>query len=118
MTSDPARPLAAEPPLSFTDDEAVTADTPGFPRTLTLSASWTQALTWAEKRQPEVERALLAHGALLLRGLTIPDTAGFEQLVVRLLPGGPVEYRETATPRSHVGGSVLTSTEYPADREI
>ncbi|GDY29605.1 TauD/TfdA family dioxygenase [Gandjariella thermophila] len=73
---------------------------------------------WAKAHAAALREALHRHGAVLLRGFPI-ESAGAFQEVVRALSGGEwSEYKEKATPRSHVAGSVFTSTEYPADRSI
>lgn len=55
---------------------------------------------------------LLAHGALLLRGLRVPTAAEFAQFV-RAFSGKPLmDYVGGASPRIRLGDGVYTSTEY------
>lgn len=64
-----------------------------------------------------IQRALVAHGAVLLRGFDIGGVDGFDA-VVRALSGSPLTYTEASSPRSAIKGQVYTSTEYPHDEEI
>lgn len=73
---------------------------------------------WAAQQKSAIRSALNQHGAVLLRGFSIADTETFEAFVAAITDDEWVDYREAATPRSHVRGHVFTSTEYPATERI
>ena len=64
-----------------------------------------------------IEAQLLKHGAILFRGFAINSASEFEPFV-KAVSAESLSYNDRATPRSHVGGNVYTSTEYPADQSI
>lgn len=74
-------------------------------------------LSWAAANREFIETKLLGHGGILFRGFNIKRVAEFEQLI-RTLSGELLEYSYGSTPRSHVSGSIYTSTEYPANQTI
>lgn len=63
-------------------------------------------------RRESLRASLLEHGALLLRGFSVPDVSAFDS-VVRELSGDPLTYTERSSPRSAIQGQVYTSTDYP-----
>jgi alpha-ketoglutarate-dependent taurine dioxygenase len=69
------------------------------------------------QRLEHLRRLYAVHGAVLLRGFHVDGAAGFDAFV-RRFARRPAQYREPATPRSHVLGNVFTSTEYPSDQTI
>lgn len=75
-------------------------------------------ISWGNRVKPQVRKLLERYGAVLLRGFPINGSRHFEDVTKTLTSKQSVEYREKATPRSHVGGNVFTSTEYPNDRII
>ncbi|MEV6117130.1 TauD/TfdA family dioxygenase [Streptomyces sp. NPDC052109] len=70
-----------------------------------------------EAQRDELRAALLDHGALLLRGFSVPDVTAFDS-VVRGLSGDPLTYTERSSPRHAIQGQVYTSTDYPPNEEI
>lgn len=77
-----------------------------------------EPLGWAKEHAAAIRETLHRHGSVLLRGFGIGTATGFQDFVRALSGGEWSEYKEKATPRSHVAGSVFTSTEYPPDRTI
>lgn len=72
---------------------------------------------WVASNRSFLDEALVAQGALLLRGFAKRNVAGFERFVSA--SSGPLlEYGNRSTPRSRVEGRIFTSTEYPADQSI
>lgn len=71
---------------------------------------------WAAPRRADIERALLEHGALLLRGFEVGERsfARFMEAVSSSL----LDYVYRSTPRTAVGQKVYTATEYPARMTI
>lgn len=70
-----------------------------------------------KERRGELRASLLEHGALLLRGFSVPDVTAFDS-VVRGLSGDPLTYTERSSPRHAIQGQVYTSTDYPPNEEI
>jgi alpha-ketoglutarate-dependent taurine dioxygenase len=64
-----------------------------------------------------LRNSLIEHGALLLRGFSVPDVTAFDS-VVRELSGDPLTYTERSSPRHAIQGQVYTSTDYPPNEEI
>jgi alpha-ketoglutarate-dependent taurine dioxygenase len=64
-----------------------------------------------------IRKLLLEYGAVLLRGFSIGDVAGFQE-TVRVLSGEPLAYAERSSPRSSILDNVYTSTDYPPSAEI
>jgi alpha-ketoglutarate-dependent taurine dioxygenase len=69
-----------------------------------------------DRHAEEIQRSLLEHGAVLLRGFTV-NRAAFSELVERLW-GARLDYTYRSTPRSAVADKVYTATLYPANRSI
>lgn len=88
-----------------------------FPLTIQPNVEHLNLAAWAEHDRSHLEALLLTHGALLFRGFNINSVEQFEQFA-RALCGELLEYLERAAPRSEVGHSIYTSTEYPADQHI
>lgn len=75
-------------------------------------------VSWVRANADAMERALLAHGALLFRSFDVPDVAGFESAATAMT-GGLANYRDIGGgPRERVEGRVYTSTNMPANRRI
>lgn len=74
-------------------------------------------LTWARANRPAVEAHVLRHGAVLFRGFDVTAAARFEEFI-RCVADEPAEYREPTSPRTHVGGNIFTSTDYPPAERI
>lgn len=72
---------------------------------------------WLADNAPEIEAALDAAGAVLLRGFFV-DTPQRLESVVRTLYGEPMSYRENTSQRTALRGQIKTSTDHPADQAI
>lgn len=90
----------------------------GFPLVMSPAGESVDLLSWAKSARKEIREHLNTHGAILFRGFDISEVETFEQFVAAATGDDWVEYREAATPRSHVKGQVFTSTEYPASESI
>jgi alpha-ketoglutarate-dependent taurine dioxygenase len=73
---------------------------------------------WVALHHVEIARLIARHGAILFRGFDVGDVGRFERIAAAASASDWVEYREAATPRSHVRGNVFTSTEYPQELRI
>jgi len=72
---------------------------------------------WVLDNHMTVARWLEHHGGILFRGFQVQDVAGFNRFIQKV--ASPLmPYLYGSTPRTHVKGSVYTSTEYPANRSI
>lgn len=72
---------------------------------------------WANKNRDHLEKKVLQHGAVLLRGFGVESLEQFNEVISALSPGA-LEYMFRASPRTRVGGNIYTSTDYPADQMI
>ncbi len=72
---------------------------------------------WAETAREQIESHLMKHGAVLFRGFNIETVERFEALVKAVSPT-IIKYHERSSPRTEVGASIYTSTDYPADQSI
>lgn len=72
---------------------------------------------WASANRMMIDAYRLKYGAILFRNFYIKSTADFERMI-EAVSDGWAQYREMATPRSHVGGNIYTSTDYPANQVI
>ncbi len=106
-------PLAADQLVG----ERVADPVHGLPLVIEPRVPGVDLPAWAALRREELERKLLEHGAILLRGFAGEGVAWFER-VIEALSGGALEYQFRASPRTRVGGNIYTSTDYPADQPI
>jgi alpha-ketoglutarate-dependent taurine dioxygenase len=72
---------------------------------------------WGAACAAFIEESLLKHAALLFRGFSIESIEAFETFAAAV-GGEPVKYIEQTSPRTHVTGTVYTSTDYPASEAI
>ncbi|MEV0619361.1 TauD/TfdA family dioxygenase [Nonomuraea sp. NPDC050404] len=93
--------------------------TAGEPATATVTglATVEDARAWLAGRLPRIRDLLAEHGALYLRGLPIRDAAGFAA-VRDVVLAERAAYREKATPRTHFGDDVYSSTDLPPSQAI
>ena len=99
----------------------VTVDTVVEGKTLPLliqAANVKNTGEWLAENKDELTRLLHRHGALLFRGFGVLGAEAFEQFIVGASSSDWVEYREAATPRSHISGNVYTATDYHPDHRI
>ena len=71
---------------------------------------------WAANNRQFIERNLLQHGAILLRGFSVDSVPEFEKFASAICPELFGEYGDL--PREELGGKVYGSTPYPADETI
>jgi alpha-ketoglutarate-dependent taurine dioxygenase len=71
-------------------------------------------LDWARGNLDFIERQLLDHGGILLRGFKVPSTERFYELAAIVCPE-LVNYMEGSSPRINLRDKVYTSTEYPPE---
>jgi alpha-ketoglutarate-dependent taurine dioxygenase len=74
-------------------------------------------LSWAADNCDYLERKLLIHGGVLLRGFNVKTASEFEAFI-KTVSAQALEYRERSSPRSLVSGHIYTSTDHPADQSI
>ena len=96
----------------------MTINEQGFPIVLSPSDSDFNLIEWAKESRSYIRELLNEHGAILFRGFNIDTVEKFEEFSSDATVDEWVEYREAATPRSHINGNVFTSTEYPASETI
>ncbi len=72
---------------------------------------------WITDERDWIEKILLQHGGVLLRGFALHTPADFER-ICRLIDPQLLNYAGGDSPREAVTGKVYTSTEYPAHLEI
>jgi alpha-ketoglutarate-dependent taurine dioxygenase len=73
--------------------------------------------SWAKDNHEYLETQLLRQGALLLRGFNIKTAVEFERFILSMCEE-VLEYKERSSPRSHVGGRIYSSTDYPSHQSI
>jgi alpha-ketoglutarate-dependent taurine dioxygenase len=73
---------------------------------------------WAGRRRAEIDGWLVDRGAVLFRGFAVASDVDFERAMRATTDGELLDYVHGSTPRQRVRGKVLTSTAYPAEREI
>lgn len=103
----------ASPPLLCPKDLFEGQD---FGRLVTVSAGPDRVIDWFEHYRTDLERLLVEHGAILIRGFARLDEASFSRIVECFGPTMRYVYR--STPRKQLGPGVYTSTEYPATESI
>jgi non-ribosomal peptide synthase protein (TIGR01720 family) len=72
---------------------------------------------WAANNLERIEDLLSNHAAALFRGFAVNSIDDFSRFIRAISPE-LMEYRERSTPRTELGNSIYTSTEYPADQDI
>lgn len=77
-----------------------------------------RAIAWAAESKQVIRELLNKHGAILFRDFDVARAPQFEAFVAAATSDEWVEYREAATPRTHIEGNVFTSTEFPAKESI
>lgn len=75
------------------------------------------ACAWLAGHRGELREALDAYGAVYLRGLPLRSEGDFARIRDAVI-FSRAEYRENATPRSHFGEGVYSSTDLPAAQAI
>lgn len=92
---------------------------PGHPVTLAVPESGDLAgvCRWLAENKAQIGAALLKHGALYMHRLPIKSADDFAQVRDALVQQR-ASYKEQATPRSHFGAEVYSSTDLPAPQSI
>jgi alpha-ketoglutarate-dependent taurine dioxygenase len=96
--------------------EALRPETP-MPVVIRPAAPDVDLVVWARANRATIESHLITSGAILFRDFGVSGAARFDEFI-RAVSDEPAEYQEPATPRTHVGGGVYTSTDFPPDRRI
>jgi alpha-ketoglutarate-dependent taurine dioxygenase len=73
--------------------------------------------TWLSSQRTWLDRLLVEHKAILLRGFGCDSAAALEDAMAAA-GRQSFNYSYASTPRKHLRGRVFTSTEYPADQNI
>lgn len=92
---------------------------PGHPAALTVpyGSDLTAACRWLTDNQAAIRQALHTHGALYLHRLPVTSTDDFAQVRDALVQSR-ASYKEQATPRSHFGAEVYSSTDLPPSQSL
>jgi alpha-ketoglutarate-dependent taurine dioxygenase len=72
---------------------------------------------WLSTNKGRVDEQLLHHGALLFRGFEVQSVEAFDD-IIGALSSERVSYIYRSTPRTLLGNSIYTATEYPEELEI
>ena len=75
-------------------------------------------IDWGMNNQDFIATHLEKWGGILFRNFDVKSATDFERFITVVSSGKWAEYREAATPRTHVAGNIYTSTDYPADQSI
>jgi alpha-ketoglutarate-dependent taurine dioxygenase len=92
---------------------------PGHPVSLTVpdSDDLADVCRWLAENKERIDEALLKHGVLYMHGLPVKSTDDFAQVRDALIRQRAA-YKEQATPRSHFGADVYSSTDLPPSQAI
>ncbi|MFC5655112.1 amino acid adenylation domain-containing protein [Streptomyces nogalater] len=89
-----------------------------LPAVVRALAPDTDLAAWSTGNGELIQRLLDKHGAVLLRGFSVPDAAAFRRFAATRI-SELMDYQERSTPRHQVDeNNVYTSTEYPNDQYI
>ncbi|TMP29962.1 TauD/TfdA family dioxygenase [Pseudoalteromonas rubra] len=89
----------------------------GLPVIFDANVRRTNLVNWVCEHKSKVKSELRRYGAVLFRRFDVGAVEGFEDFVTEMVDQTG-QYTEGATPRSHVGKGVYTSTEFPQEQEI
>jgi alpha-ketoglutarate-dependent taurine dioxygenase len=95
---------------------ASTLDERRLPLVLEPALPGVDLVAWARANRPRLQRALLEHGGVLVRG-TDPNPEHFRRLVAAVTDK-VMDFSGGAATRTKVGDKLYTSTEYPAHLPI
>jgi alpha-ketoglutarate-dependent taurine dioxygenase len=90
----------------------------GMSMLLEVDAEGLDATAWSHRHQYAIQTILRERGAVLLRGLNVPDGSVFGKVLSILFDGELIEYVYRSTPRTELQHRVYTATEYPAGEVI
>jgi alpha-ketoglutarate-dependent taurine dioxygenase len=106
--------------LDVAREEPVMIDRPGPGRTMPLiitpAADHVDLAEWVSARRDRLERLLLEHGAILLRGFPLRSARDFEAVALAFYGDLYGEYGDL--PREGISGRIYASTPYPHDQMI
>jgi alpha-ketoglutarate-dependent taurine dioxygenase len=88
-----------------------------FPLVMKPAMEGVNLASWAAANREALHKQLLAHGAILFRGFGVDSVEQFQGFTGAVSPE-LLDYNERAAPRTEVGKSVYTSTEFPPDQHI
>src|SRR5439155_24210081 len=88
-----------------------------FPLVIAPTVPDVDIVQWAAANRADIERDLLAYGAVLFRGFTVDSPERFEASARALSPE-LLRYVEGSSPRRRLTEYVYTSTEYPSSYTI
>lgn len=109
----------AVPARATTATDLCVENTPGRPALLRVAEPLPpeRAADWVTEHRAELDELLLCHGAVLVRGLGIPDAATLQRVSERIITRVAPE-REAFARRQQLGADVLSSLEWPADQPM
>lgn len=90
---------------------------PGRPPQLVVDADG-DPVGWLGRHRDALRGAVLAHGAVLLRGLGLRDDVDAGAALRALAPGGLLPEREAFAPRQPYPGGAYSSTKWPAQQRM
>lgn len=82
------------------------------PRVLIPRGPGVDLAQWLRSHRDEIDRDLIAHGALLFRAFRVTSVEEFSEISAAV--GELIEYHEPATPRGQYLKNVYVSSEYPS----
>jgi alpha-ketoglutarate-dependent taurine dioxygenase len=120
MSTIQIEPPGPSPGAAANDAAWPAADTrvAAFPYVVTALEPDVGLADWARDHAETVDRLLVEHRAVLLRGFALTGPEDFHAFVRATSTGGLLEYRDRSTPRYEVGERVYVSTIYPQDQPI
>lgn len=92
-------------------------DPDGLPLIITPRVEQVDVFAWIAANRDFLDRRILVHGGVVLRGFGMGDQNDFER-ALDAFGMKRCEYIENATPRRTLGERVYTSTEYPPEYPI
>ena len=107
--------------VSVSQDQAVSVELlqqeKSLPLVIRPAVDELNLVAWAGSNLEMIEAYIQRHGGILFRGFDITTAAEFDQFI-RAVSTELAQYQEPATPRTHVSGSVYTSTDFPPAQRI
>lgn len=104
--------------INNNNKELILKEVAGLPILLEVDTQGQKAIEWARENSQSVQTLLEKNGALLIRGLRIPGSKPFSQLLETLFGQELLTYSNRSTPRTELRGNVYTATEYHSDQVI
>jgi len=98
--------------------EKTQLDSYSFPLVISPKYGHVKLEQWVGQNIDALNRDISQFGGVLLRGFNMDGQDDYSKLLHILSSDHLLEYKYKSTNRTHVGGNIYTSTEYPADLEI